>query len=35
MGSLGNGTVQNIALVICLLLFGWVAATEIISACGK
>jgi Mn2+/Fe2+ NRAMP family transporter len=35
MGPLGNGSVQNIALVICLLLFGWVAATEIISAFGK
>ena len=34
VGSLHNGAVQNIILVISLLLFAWVGATEILSMCG-
>ncbi len=33
--TLRNGALQNTVLIICLLLFGWVAATEIASAFGK
>jgi len=35
VGSLRNGLVQNAALVVSLLLFGWVAATEILGALGR
>lgn len=32
MGPLANGLVWNIALVVCLLLFGWVATTEVLGS---
>lgn len=35
MGALRNGLAQNTALVVSLLLFGWVATTEILSVLGK
>lgn len=35
MGTLGNRPLQNLALMVCLLLFGWVAAGEIVGALSK
>jgi Mn2+/Fe2+ NRAMP family transporter len=35
MGSLRNSLLRNLALILSLLLFAWVATTEIISVLSK
>lgn len=35
IGELRNGWLSNVALVISLVMFGWIAVTEILGAIGK
>lgn len=35
IGELKNGIASNLALIVALLLFGWVAASEILSLLGR